>query len=150
ATSSLSTAMPATGAIWSPFFYSAAGASWRSIMRRECDCARTARAIAPRMVGAALHHRIASLEMHLLHIEDQRNLPFKNKAEVQGPRPLHVRMRRFRRIGRSRWRSHNVKIGFNLFRADLASKDVIGWKADDAAYGAATRRLDGMRRLNAV
>jgi tripartite-type tricarboxylate transporter receptor subunit TctC len=47
------------------------------------------------MVGAALHHRITRLEMYLLHIKDQRNLPFKAEhlREVWGqpvivePRP---------------------------------------------------------------
>ena len=50
--------------------------SFRGVMRRNGNPARPARAVAPGMVGAALHDGIAGFKIDLFGVEHQRDLAF--------------------------------------------------------------------------
>ena len=52
------------------------------------------RAVAPRVIRAALHDRVAGFQVYFLRIEHKRDLAFKHKAEIERASFLHVRVRR--------------------------------------------------------
>ena len=60
------------------------------IMRRKRNPARPVRAVAPRMIAAALHDGVAGLEMHFFLVEHQRDFAFEDQAEVERARFLHI------------------------------------------------------------
>src|ERR1041384_533783 len=72
------------------------------VMRRHRDDAGFSRPIAPRMATAAVHHRVAGLEVHFLEVEKQRDLAFEHQAEVQRARAQQGEA--VIEIGRASWR----------------------------------------------
>src|SRR5262245_13432373 len=52
------------------------------IMRRDGDRAGAARAVAPGVVGATLHHGIAGRKLDLLGVEHQGDLALQDQAEI--------------------------------------------------------------------
>jgi hypothetical protein len=70
-----------------------------AIMQRKSDTAWLVRTVAPGVIGAALDHGIAGLEMNFGGVQDQGDLAFEHQTEVERLRLLHVRVRRLGRIG---------------------------------------------------
>src|SRR5262245_32250853 len=101
----------------------AVASPWRGrrVVRRERDRARAIRAVAPGVIGAALHDGVAGLEVNLLGIEHQGDLALEYQAEIERARSLHVGMRGLRGIGRGSRRAHRREIGRDLAPADLSA-----------------------------
>src|SRR5688572_18137497 len=58
----------------------------RAVVRADRDARRALRAVAPRMIGAALDHDIALLERDFLRVEDERDLAFEHRREFERAR----------------------------------------------------------------
>src|SRR5262249_11226198 len=67
------------------------GISARRVVRGYRDYAGPVRAVAPRVAGAALHDRVARLELHFPGVEHERDLAFEDEAEIEGARAAHRR-----------------------------------------------------------
>ena len=70
----------------------------RPVVRRDRDDGWIVRAVAPRVIGAALHDGVALRKPHFLRVEHQRDLALEDKTEVERARFLHVGVRRRRRM----------------------------------------------------
>ena len=80
------------------------------------------------MVGAALHHCVAGLEVDFCCVEHQRDFSFEHETEIERPGFLHEWVRCLRRIARSMRRAHRAEECLDLPRADPAQNVSSGGK----------------------
>src|SRR5688572_30221589 len=62
----------------------------RAVVRADREARGACRAVAPRVIGAALDHDVALSERDLLRIEHEHDLAFEHHREFERARFLHV------------------------------------------------------------
>ena len=93
------------------------------------------------MIRAAQDRDVAGIQRDFLRIEDEHQLAFEHRAEIEGPQSLHVGMRSARRVRRRTRRAHRPKVALYLRAADSCLPLVIRRQGDDAQHRSRARRL---------